>query len=116
MGQKQNQFNLKVSKQLLNNEVVRVISGVYNLTDRESEILAEFIGYKGNTVNLLTNSIRKSIVADIGIHDTYYSTLVESLKSKGVLVNVNNGWQVLPELLPNIIDNKVEVTFVITIE
>lgn len=104
-------MEILTTKQLLNNQVIKIFNVVYELTDREVQVLTELLFMNDN---ILSKQNRHRIIDQLGMHKTHLSTCLTKLKNKGLLIN-NKGWMVLPTLIPVINDNECTITFTIKI-
>ena len=90
---------------------IQLWNGIFNLTEKELNILASFIDVNNITeeINLCSVRNKKEVARMVGIKD--YNTLnnyVKSFKDKGVMLKRNNIYKLNPFLHPN--TDIVEIT------
>ena len=86
-------------------------NGIFNMTDKELEILSVFINVNDITeeVNLCCVRNKKEVARNVGIKD--YNTLnnyIKRFKDKGILLKNNNTYKLNSLLSPE--TDKVEIT------
>jgi hypothetical protein len=100
------------------------LNGILRLTDRELELMAEFIRLDINYVkgpnenkNIANRLNRKHIISTLGITKDNLSRYIKSFKQKGILVSgpAEDELSVNKALIPEIIGDRVQITIVIRI-
>jgi hypothetical protein len=90
---------------------LQIWNGIFNLTNKELQILSAFIDVYNNkeSVNLCSINNKKKVAKLVEIED--YNTLnnyIKRFKDKGAMLKKENAYKLNPFLNPN--TNKVEVT------
>tara|TARA_R100001443_G_scaffold47218_1_gene59889 strand:- start:6918 stop:7250 length:333 start_codon:yes stop_codon:yes gene_type:complete len=90
---------------------LQIWNGIFNLTNKELQILAAFIDVQDSKkdINLCSINNKKNVAGMIGITD--YNTLnnyIKRFKDKGAMIKKDNVYTLNPFLNPN--TDKVEVT------
>jgi hypothetical protein len=90
---------------------LQIWNGIFNLTNKELQILSAFIDVQTNKqdVNLCSISNKKEVASIVGIED--HNTLnnyIKRFKDKGAMLKKKNAYKLNPFLNPN--TDKVEVT------
>lgn len=102
-----NLLKKKVSKEVFFKEYIKIINGVLTLSNRECEVLRL----------LLEGNNRSDILNKSHISEANLSRYLGVLKNKGLFIRNEKGkWVVNNIIIPNIIDNKFELTFVLELE
>ena len=83
---------------------IQLWNGIFNLTDKEAEILAHFIDInkKNKEYNVCSVSNKKEVAVLVGIKD--YNTLnnyVKRFKDKGVIIKEEKGYKLNSLLHPH---------------
>ena len=90
---------------------LQIWNGIFNLTNKELQILSAFIDVQDvrNDLNLCSISNKKNVAGIVGISD--HNTLnnyIKRFKDKGAMIKKDNVYSLNPFLDPN--TDKVEVT------
>jgi predicted transcriptional regulator len=102
-----NLLKKKVTKEVLFREYTNILNGVLQLSPREAEVL----------YLLFDSKTRKEILNTAHISAANLSKYLRVLKGKGLLVRNEKGKWVINDILkPNIVNNKIELSFVLEIE
>lgn len=119
-----NKLVKSVDKDDLITEFLMALNGILRLTDRELELMAEFIRLDINYVkgpnenkNVANRLNRKHIISTLGITKDNLSRYIRSFKEKGILVAgpAEDELSVNKALIPKIIGDRVQITIVIRI-
>jgi hypothetical protein len=114
-----NQLKKKVEKSNIYKEYAQTINGLYNLTDRQLDVLACLLEINETCpkvyglYNILTKDYRDQIIRYTGIGYCNLSTILTVLKSKGLIEN-SQGWKIVNEVRPVIKDNKLSINIEIS--
>jgi hypothetical protein len=109
-----------VNRNVLYEEFLKVMNGLLGLSQREIQILSLLIkidlSWKPRSVNdvknVLSTDNRRLIMKETMIKKTNLSKYIAEFKTKGLLIkNNSNGYEVLPDILPHLENNRVEVIF-----
>lgn len=119
-----NKLVKSVDRDDLITEFLMSLNGILRLTDRELELMAEFIRLDINYVkgpnenkNIANRLNRKHIISTLGITKDNLSRYIKSFKEKGILVSgpAEDELSVNKALIPEIIGDRVQVTIIIRI-
>lgn len=119
-----NKLVKSVDRDDLITEFLMSLNGILRLTDRELELMAEFIRLDINYVkgpnenkNIANRLNRKHIISTLGITKDNLSRYIKSFKQKGILVSgpAEDELSVNKALIPEIIGDRVQITIVIRI-
>lgn len=119
-----NKLVKSVNKNDLVTEFLISLNGILRLTDRELELMAEFIRLDLNynkqpneNKNIANRANRKRIINTLGITKDNLSRYIKSFKQKGILVAgpAEDELSVNKALIPEIIGDRVQVTIIIRI-
>lgn len=119
-----NKLVKSVDRDDLITEFLMSLNGILRLTDRELELMAEFIRLDINYVkgpnenkNIANRLNRKHIISTLGITKDNLSRYIKSFKQKGILVSgpAEDELSVNKALIPEIIGDRVQVTIIIRI-
>ena len=119
-----NKLVKSVNKNDLVTEFLISLNGILRLTDRELELMAEFIRLDLNynkqpneNKNIANRANRKHITNALGITKDNLSRYIRSFKQKGILVAgpAEDELSVNKALIPEIIGDRVQVTIIIRI-
>ena len=119
-----NKLVKSVNKNDLVTEFLISLNGILRLTDRELELMAEFIRLDLNydkqpneNKNIANRANRKYIINTLGITKDNLSRYIKSFKQKGILVAgpAEDELSVNKALIPEIIGDRVQVTIIIRI-
>jgi hypothetical protein len=119
-----NKLVKSVDRDDLITEFLMSLNGILRLTDRELELMAEFIRLDINYVkgpnenkNIANRLNRKHIISTLGITKDNLSRYIKSFKQKGILVSgpAEDELSVNKALIPEIIGDRVQVTIIIKI-
>lgn len=119
-----NKLVKSVDRDDLITEFLMSLNGILRLTDRELELMAEFIRLDINYVkgpnenkNIANRLNRKHIISTLGITKDNLSRYIKSFKEKGILVSgpAEDELSVNKALIPEIIGDRVQITIVIRI-
>lgn len=119
-----NKLVKSVNKNDLVTEFLISLNGILRLTDRELELMAEFIRLDLNynkqpneNKNIANRANRKPIINTLGITKDNLSRYIKSFKQKGILVAgpAEDELSVNKALIPEIIGDRVQVTIIIRI-
>lgn len=119
-----NKLVKSVSRDDLVTEFLMSLNGILRLTDRELELMAEFIRLDINYIkgpnenkNIANRLNRKHIISTLGITKDNLSRYIKSFKEKGILVAgpAEDELSVNKALIPEIIGDRVQVTIIIRI-
>lgn len=119
-----NKLVKSVNKKDLVTEFLISLNGILRLTDRELELMAEFIRLDLNydkqpneNKNIANRANRKQIINTLGITKDNLSRYIKSFKQKGILVAgpAEDELSVNKALIPEIIGDRVQVTIIIRI-
>lgn len=119
-----NKLVKSVNKNDLVTEFLISLNGILRLTDRELELMAEFIRLDLNynkqpneNKNIANRANRKNIINTLGITKDNLSRYIKSFKQKGILVAgpAEDELSVNKALIPEIIGDRVQVTIIIRI-
>lgn len=102
-------------------EFIRVLNGIWQLTERESDLLAYLMELDANwspdsviVKHLLSTDSRKWIMKESGMHKSNLSLYSRTLKDKKIIIVNDKGNVLLNPLFKAInTDNKFEVNFTI---
>jgi hypothetical protein len=117
-----NKFTKRVPKQKLYIEYVRSLNGLLHLTEKEILLVTElikldinYIKLKGIPKNIVNTQNRKYIQNAIGISKDNLSRAIKKLKLKGLLIHDKERGEITvnPALVPNIINDRVQITLII---
>lgn len=120
-----NKLVKSVNKNDLVTEFLISLNGILRLTDRELELMAEFIRLDLNynkqpneNKNIANRANRKHIINTLGITKDNLSRYIKSFKQKGILVAgpAEDELSVNKALIPEIIGDRVQVTIIIRID
>jgi hypothetical protein len=115
----------KVKKQNLYREYLKTINGVLGLPQREIDILTILMAIDGSFVpksnadlkDITSTDSRKYIMIESRMLKGNLSRYLNILRKKKILVqNETGGYEVLPSLMPKIVNNAVEINFILEIE
>lgn len=87
------------------------INGYVGLTDREIDILSLILFYNTGDETVLNRDSRKTIREELGCRDLNLNNHIANLKSKGVLVQTVDGVKVNDQIVPELVNNEISVTF-----
>ena len=95
---------------------VEIINVLFNLSNREMDVLALLIEldyYWHNTKfkNILDTSSRKYIMKETYVNKSNLSRYIATFKEKGILAPVEDGWEINKKVVPVIKDNSLVITF-----
>jgi len=95
---------------------VEIINVLFNLSNREMDILALLIelDYNWHTdkyKNILDSSSRKYIMQESRVNKSNLSRYISLFKEKRIIVENNNGWEIRNKFVPTIEDNKLVILF-----
>lgn len=119
-----NKLVKSVNRDDLVTEFLMSLNGILRLTDRELELMAEFIRLDINYIkgpnenkNIANRLNRKHIISTLGITKDNLSRYIKSFKEKGILVAgpAEDELSVNKALIPEIIGDRVQVTIIIRI-
>ena len=119
-----NKLVKSVNKNDLVTEFLISLNGILRLTDRELELMAEFIRLDLNynkqpneNKNIANRANRKHNIKALGITKDNLSRYIKSFKQKGILVAgpAEDELSVNKALIPEIIGDRVQVTIIIRI-
>ena len=119
-----NKLVKSVNKNDLVTEFLISLNGILRLTDRELELMAEFIRLDLNynkqpneNKNIANRANSKLIINTLGITKDNLSRYIKSFKQKGILVAgpAEDELSVNKALIPEIIGDRVQVTIIIRI-
>ena len=119
-----NKLVKSVNKNDLVTEFLISLNGILRLTDRELELMAEFIRLDLNynkqpneNKNIANRANTKHIINALGITKDNLSRYIKSFKQKGILVAgpAEDELSVNKALIPEIIGDRVQVTIIIRI-
>ena len=117
-----NKFTKRVPKQKLYIEYVRSLNGLLHLTEKEILLVTElikldinYIKLKGIPKNIVNTQNRKYIQNAIGVSKDNLSRAIKKLKLKGLLIHDEERGEITvnPALVPNIINDRVQITLII---
>jgi len=120
-----NKLVKSVDRDDLITEFLMSLNGILRLTDRELELMAEFIRLDINYVkgpnenkNIANRLNRKHIISTLGITKDNLSRYIKSFKEKGILVSgpAEDELSVNKALIPEIIGDRVQITIVIRLK
>lgn len=102
-------------------EFIRVLNGIWQLTERECDLLAYIMELDSNwsadsviVKHLLSTDSRKWIMKESGMHKSNLSLYSKTLKDKQILLTEKGGSVILNPLFKALSDNnKFEVNFII---
>lgn len=119
-----NKLVKSVDRDDLITEFLMSLNGILRLTERELELMAEFIRLDINYVkgpnenkNIANRYNRKHIISTLGITKDNLSRYIRSFKEKGILVAgpAEDELSVNKALIPEIIGDRIQVTIIIRI-
>lgn len=119
-----NKLVKSVDRDDLITEFLMSLNGILRLTERELELMAEFIRLDINYVkgpnenkNIANRHNRKHIISTLGITKDNLSRYIRSFKEKGILVAgpAEDELSVNKALIPEIIGDRIQVTIIIRI-
>lgn len=111
-----NKFVKTVNNRHLYEEYLRALNGILHLTEREIELMVEFINFDINwesfdenePKNVANTANRKYLQETLKVTRDNLSTFIKRLKEKGCLVESGvDSLEVNKALIPDIIGNKV---------
>lgn len=114
-----------VSARRLNHEFLTMLNGIFNLTEREIELLGEFITLDINYVdepkkhkNIANWANRRYIESKVNIAQDNLSRYIKSLIDKGMLVRgpASDELKVNKNVIPIMIGDRVQVTLILKLE
>lgn len=97
---------------------IKLFNGIFNLTDTEIKILGAFIDeyekitQAGLSMNMFCTELKKKVSDSLGRDD--FNTLnnyIKRMHDKKVLTKVEEGYEVVPQLIPN---GEEEIVFKLT--
>lgn len=109
----------------LNSEFLTAVNGVLQLTNRELELMTEFIDMDVNYENIpnknknVANRFnRKKITQKLGITPDNLSRYIKGLKEKGILITgpAEDELRVRKTLIPEIIGDRVQLTIILKLK
>ena len=112
----------KVKQSSFYREYVRVLNGILELSPREIEIFSLLlrIDYEwrpilpGDIKNILSSDNRKRVMRETLVNKNNLTKYINTLKEKGLVINTEEGgWQVAPQLLPNMVSGVVRILFIL---
>lgn len=113
-----------VTKKDLIKEFLVALNGILKLTDREIDVLSIMVELTITYSNIpdIANDIvstdnRKYIIHNTNVTKDNLSRYIKSFKEKGILFkdNMRNIWNVNTALIPEIINDRIQITIVIKI-
>lgn len=119
------QYRKKVSRKSLHREFIRVLNGLLQLTERESEILAILMDIDANwkpvveaeIKDILSTDSRKAIMRETVINKNNLTKYTTMFKKKGIIAgNDKEGHYINPMFMPKATSGIVEVVFVLDLE
>ena len=120
-----NTLRKKVSKADLFSEYTKILNGVLGLSKREAEVFSfllekdsdnspEYMAYRDKNIN--SKFIRDELINKYSISEANLSRYLRTIKDKGLIVKVSNGWVINDIVRLVIKDNVFELKFVLEIE
>jgi len=109
----------RVSKDILFTEYVKILNGVLQLSNRESEVFSfllktDFLS-KGGDIN--TKGIRSDIIKSLNISEANLSRYLGVIKEKGLIVKGSSGKWVINDIMrPIIKDGIFELKFILEVK
>ena len=115
-----NQFKKQVlQRSNLYNEYINILNGLLELTPKQSLVLAKLFELNDttpSTKSLLNKENRRDIEEICNIDECNLSTYLTLFKSKNLLIQENKIWKINSAIKPNIYNNGIEITFLITVK
>lgn len=105
-------------------EYARVLNGILDLSPREMEVFSLLlrIDYEWrpvlpmDTKNVLSTDNRKKIMRETRVNKNNLTKYVSVLKNRGLVIETQQGgWEVVPQLLPVLVGDKLIVSFTLEI-
>jgi len=100
---------------------VEIINVLFNLSNREMDILAllielDYQWHNDKFKNILDTSSRKYIMKETYVNKSNLSRYIASFKEKGIITPIEDGWEINKKISPAIKDNNLVITFDLKIE
>jgi predicted transcriptional regulator len=98
-----------VIKEDIFKEYLKIVNCVFGLSPSELELTAELIS--SYREELLTSQHRIELQKKIGINNYSLNNRIFSLKNKGIILERESFYSLLPVLIPEIKNGKIVITF-----
>lgn len=111
-------FKKVISKDSLHIEFVKILNGLLQLSDRESQVLALLLSLdedRGNN-DLLSTENRRYIMDEMNLKKSNLSKYISDLKSKGVIMQDENGHYINSLFVPDVTGNISETVFILDLQ
>lgn len=119
------QYRKKVNRKHLYKEFVRVLNGLLQLSERETEVLSLLMGIDANWYpvlenekkNILSTDSRRALMKETRINKNNLTKYIGTLKDKGLLVgDQETGYYINPIFMPKETGGIVEIIFILDLE
>ena len=119
------QFYKKIQKKNLHREIINILNGSLELTEREKQVLNALIQmdlawsptFKNDYKNILSTDSRRIVMKETNIHKANLVKYVNRFKEKSLLIkNADGGWEVNPVIVTPPVGGIVEISYTIEIE
>ena len=114
-----NLLKKKVSKEILFSEYTKILNGVLQLSNRESEVFSFLLqkDSEGATENVNTKLIRRELIKKFNISEANLSRYLGVIKDKGLMIRNKSGKWVINDILRPVIKDKIfELKFILEVE
>lgn len=100
---------------------VEIINVLFNLSNREMDILAllmelDYQWHNDKFKNILDTSSRKYIMKETYVNKSNLSRYIATFKDRGIITPISDGWEINKKIKPTIIEGVLGITFNINIE
>lgn len=118
-------FYKKIQKKHLRKELINIINGTIELTEREKQVLLTLIqldeewrpAFEADYKDVMSTDSRKAVMRETHLHKANLVKYSKVLKDKGLLIeNTQGGWEVNPLLTTKPVNNILEITYTIELE
>lgn len=94
---------------------IRILNGMFNLTDKEIEVLSKFVDkekqLRSHDIDVFSTHMKKMIAQDLGMDDyTILNVYIKRLKDKGAIKKTAHSY-IIPELLKQF-DNEESIEII----
>lgn len=120
-----NKFIKSVKRSKLYQEYIRSINGLLNLTEKEILVLTEiiqldvsYVKLTGIPKNVVDTVNRRYLISKLGISKENLSRMIRILKNKQLLIANSDSGEIIVNraLIPDIINDRIQVTMIIKID
>ena len=118
-------FYKKIQKKNLYKEIISILNGRLELTEREKQVLFILIqldlawspAFPNEYKNILSTDSRRIVMKETNIHKANLVKYINKFKEKGIILhNDQGGWEINPVIVEPSVGGIVEIAYTIEIE